>query len=199
MQIIGFTIEDLELNRIGSWPKIIRMALVVAVGIGVFLLNYFIYLNEMTNYHNQLKQKRSTMQNIFESAYDKASNVHEYKKQVLAIEQSLVELTRQIPKDNEEAGLLDDLSHQAIASGLILQAFKPFSEEHKDFYVEHPIELSMQGNYHSFGQFISNIVSMPRIVTLHDFSIKVAAKNPKNLQITLNVKTYRILEKEADL
>jgi type IV pilus assembly protein PilO len=62
--------------------------------------------------------------------------------------------------------------------------------------VQESIELRLLGNYHGFGEFVSNISNMPRIVTLHDFSIK-AHKNDQNeidptgvLEMTVILKTY---------
>ena len=45
------------------------------------------------------------------------------------------------------------------------------SEVELEFYIEQPIQVEVQGNYHDFGTFVSGVASLPRIVTLHDFEI----------------------------
>lgn len=190
MQISGVELEDLEFDSIGSWPKGLRVALIIAAGLLTVALGYFFDLSEAYDAYNAVKIQRDQLEESFEKAYDQASNLEEYKKQVVSVEKSLESLTRQLPKSPEEAGLLDDISRQAISSGLSFQSFKPLPEVQEGFYVEHPIELLLQGGFHSFGEFASNISSMPRIVTIHDFAIKSTPNNPKRLDITVTVQTY---------
>jgi type IV pilus assembly protein PilO len=40
-----------------------------------------------------------------------------------------------------------------------------------------PIKIRLTGSYHQFGQFVSGIAALPRIVTLHDIQIKTANKD----------------------
>ena len=42
----------------------------------------------------------------------------------------------------------------------------------RDFYAELPIKIRLSGSYHEFGEFVSGIAALPRIVTLHDIEIK---------------------------
>jgi type IV pilus assembly protein PilO len=50
----------------------------------------------------------------------------------------------------------------------------PEAEVLYEFYAENPIRMRIQGSYHEFGQFASGVSALPRIVTLHDFSICAA-------------------------
>ena len=58
----------------------------------------------------------------------------------------------------------------------------------KEFYTELPIEMEVAGGYHSIGEFMSKVADLPRIVTLHDFSIE---GEKGNLELKLQAKTYR--------
>jgi type IV pilus assembly protein PilO len=48
----------------------------------------------------------------------------------------------------------------------------------------------MVGGYHDMGSFVSGIAAMPRIVTLHDYDIKMN-KGDSLLAIKIKAKTYR--------
>ncbi len=52
--------------------------------------------------------------------------------------------------------------------------FQPADEVQRDFYAELPIKIRLTGSYHEFGNFVSGIAALPRIVTLHDIEIKPA-------------------------
>ena len=58
----------------------------------------------------------------------------------------------------------------------------------KEFYTELPIELEVKGDYHEFGNFVSSIAGLPRIVTLHDFEIH---SETDGLKLQMQAKTYR--------
>jgi type IV pilus assembly protein PilO len=48
------------------------------------------------------------------------------------------------------------------------------------------------------GNFVSGIAALPRIVTLHDISIRpVRANAPDELTLDVTAKTYRYLDEEA--
>ena len=102
-------------------------------------------------------------------------------------------LLRQLPEKTEVPGLIEDISHQGLAAGLEFKSIKLMPEKEIDFYVELPIEISVLGNYHQFGEFVSNVASLPRIVTLHDFTIKPVNNDTSgnNLEMNITAKTYR--------
>jgi len=66
-----------------------------------------------------------------------------------------------------------------------------------------PIKILVHGTYHQMGKFVSEVAALPRIVTLHDFTIHVdGVKQDKsvgavkkqaeqNLTMEITAKTYR--------
>ena len=50
----------------------------------------------------------------------------------------------------------------------------------------------MVGTYHEFGQFVGKVAQLPRIVSLHDFSI--LSSGEKQLTFSVIAKTYRYEE-----
>ena len=96
-----------------------------------------------------------------------------------------------------------DLSQTSVASGLEVEYFKPESELPREFYAEYPIQISVTGQYHQFGQFISGLAGLPRIVTLSSIDIaevrkgKSAEENKAGrLKMDLTATTYRYLEED---
>ena len=54
-----------------------------------------------------------------------------------------------------------------------------------------PIEITVRGTYHSFGQFLNDLTQLSRIITIHDFVVSPSQKNPDLLEMTVLVKTYK--------
>jgi type IV pilus assembly protein PilO len=80
-------------------------------------------------------------------------------------------MLRQLPDKTEVPDLLVDVSQTGLAAGLEFKLFKPLGEVPREFYAELPISIEVEGKYHEFGEFISGIAALPRIVTIHDISI----------------------------
>jgi type IV pilus assembly protein PilO len=71
-------------------------------------------------------------------------------------------------------------------------------EIQREFYAELPIRIRLSGSYHNFGNFVSGIAALPRIVTLHDIAITPTSDEAVD-ELTLDVtaKTYRYLDEES--
>ncbi len=88
-----------------------------------------------------------------------------------------------------------DISQTGLSAGLSEKLFQPQPEIRKDFYAELPIKIRLTGSYHQFGEFVSGIAALPRIVTLHDIEIKPDSKDAYDqLSLELTAKTYRYLD-----
>jgi type IV pilus assembly protein PilO len=124
-------------------------------------------------------------------------NLEVYKQQLKDIERSFGALLRQLPGKTEVPNLLVDISQTGLAAGLQEKLFQPGAEQKRDFYAELPIHIRLTGSYHEFGEFVSGIAALPRIVTLHDIDIKPETKDSYDtLTLDLTAKTYRYLDEE---
>jgi type IV pilus assembly protein PilO len=61
--------------------------------------------------------------------------------------------------------------------------------------VELPIAIVASGSYHDLGAFISGMAGLPRIVTLHDFTIAPTVTTAA-LNMNITAKTYRYKDGE---
>jgi type IV pilus assembly protein PilO len=137
------------------------------------------------------------LRKTFEQKWNKVANLDAFREQLEEMNKSFGAMLRQLPDKTEVADLLVDVSQTGLANGLEFQLFKPGGEIKKGFYAELPIQLQVTGNYHQFGAFVSGIAALPRIVTIHDVSIKPGGTNRgRNQMLSMNAiaKTYRYLE-----
>ena len=136
----------------------------------------------------------------------KAANRAAYVEQLEEMEKTFNVMLRQLPNKTDIESLLVDLSQTSVASGLDVEYFKPDTEVPREFYAEYPIKISVTGQYHQFGQFISGLAALPRIVTLSQIDIaSLRAGNNNNqsgeapdrkLKMDLVATTYRYIDEE---
>jgi type IV pilus assembly protein PilO len=182
----------------GRWPLPIRLG---AVGVWFLVLTFILsYVFVWQSKRPELDQRQSEEQQLrgeFQTKHSKAINLEIYKQQLKDIERSFGALLRQLPGKTEVPNLLVDISQAGVGAGLDEKLFEPEPEQQKDFYAEKPIKIRLSGSYHEFGEFVSNIAALPRIVTLHDIEIKSDSKDTfDQLTLDLTAKTYRYLDEE---
>ena len=193
-------LRNLDPRDPGRWPLPIRIgAVAVWFVVLTFVLSYMFVWQQQKPELERRQAEEQGLRDQFRKKHAKAVNLEVYKQQLKDIERSFGALLRQLPGKTEVPNLLVDISQTGLAAGLDEKLFQPANEQKKDFYAELPIRIRLSGNYHEFGEFVSGIASLPRIVTLHDIDIKPVGGTGAgfdNLTLDLTAKTYRYLDEE---
>ena len=184
----------------GRWPLPIRVGATILAF--VFASALFSWLFVYKDKQPELEQKQAeevSLRSTYHEKHLKAVNLEIYELQLKDIERSFGALLRQLPGKTEVPNLLVDISQTGVAAGLEEKLFQPAPEVKKDFYAELPIKIRLSGSYHEFGEFVSGIAALPRIVTIHDIEIKTkpeARDQYDQLTLDLTARTYRYLDED---
>jgi type IV pilus assembly protein PilO len=182
----------------GRWPLPVRAGVIAIVFV---LLSLFgLYMFVWTSQREELQRyeaEEQELRNQFREKHGKAVNLELYKQQLVDIERSFGAMLRQLPGRAEVPNLLVDISQTGLAAGLTQELFQPLPEQNMDFYAELPFKIRLTGSFHQFGEFVSGIAALPRIVTLHDVEIKALPQaGYDQLQLDVTAKTYRYLDED---
>jgi len=193
-------LNNLDPNNPGVWPLPVKAVLFAIVFAGILFAGWKFDITTQREALAGLEKKEKDQIDILDVRQKKAANLNALKEQMKEMEQNFGDMVRQLPNKTEVAGLLIDISQTGLGAGLEFKLFQPGGEAPKEFYAELPINISVVGGYHQFGEFVSGIASLPRIVTTHNIAITPIAGTqtdgiPK-LQMNAIAKTYRALEEE---
>ena len=198
-------LRDLDFNDIGSAPASVRYVILVVVLAVVLAIGYFLLVKNKTEQLERVKQQELTLRSDFEYKQQKAANLEAYEAQLAEMQELLETMFRQLPSKTEMDKLLVDISQTALGAGIDVQLFQPNAEALHDFYAERPISVRMLGDYHQFGEFVSGVASLPRVVilTMHDIALRLAtdrdvgvSRNDGRLILEGTVKTYRYIDED---
>ena len=190
-------LNQLDFSNLGDWPVAAKtLAILLVCGL-VAGAGYYLDTQDQLISLDRVASQEQGLRAEFERKQEKAANLEVYKQQLEEMRQSFGAMLKQLPDKTEVAALLVDVSQTGLAAGLEFELFQPLAEVRKDFYAELPIKLRVLGRYHEFGEFISGLAALPRIVTIHDVSIEPSTKASGRLQLVATAKTYRYLE-ESD-
>jgi len=193
----SFNIRDLTLENMGQWPKAIKIGVVGFLCVLLIGMGYWFIIKDNFAQYDVLIEQEATLKAEFEMKQHQASNLQAYRNQMKIMEERFGNMLRQLPTQNEMPGLLEDISKTGIASGLNFELFAPMPEVEHDFYIELPIQIAVDGNYHNLAVFLSRVAQMNRIVTLHDFMITGASTDKQKnnsgdqLLMKMTAKIYR--------
>lgn len=198
IDISDLDLSDLDFSTAGQWPTPVKVMAAV-FGFSVALLaGYFFLITDMQKDLERAGNKEQTLRQSFESKYQQAGLLEDYRQQAKEMEDKFESILRKLPSDTEIPGLIEDITEVGITNGLIFNQIDLQEEEQLEFYVEKPINIEVTGGYHELGAFVSDVSDLSRIVTLHDFEIKPKGGSGQGsdsrrglLIMKITAKTYR--------
>lgn len=202
-------LRNIDFNDVARWPKPVKIAAVVVICAAVLGAGLWFDTRTQLETLESTRNKENALKSEFMTKQNKAASLDAYIAQMEEMRRSFGAMLRQLPSRTEVAELLVDISQTGIENGLEFELFKPENERPADFYAELPIKIKVSGGYHDFGRFVSDVATLPRIVTLQDFTIgpanqssggrNAAARGPAahgGLVMEVTAKTYRYLDEE---
>jgi type IV pilus assembly protein PilO len=192
-----FDINDLDFENVGSWPTAVKVIIWILLLVVVLVGGYYYHIEDLQANLEKAQKKELTLKKDFEKKAFQVANLDAYRQQMAEMEESFGALISQLPSDTEVPGLLEDITNKGLLNGLSIASIDLQKEKAREFYIELPISIVASGSYHDLGAFISGMASLPRIVTLHDFTISAPKGDPKNLNMKILAKTYRYKDDEA--
>ena len=198
--------KNLDPANIGSWPGPIKAVVILLLCAAVLGAGYWFDTKNQIKVLEKRQKEESTLRDTFENKQRQAASLEPLKHQLEEMKQSFGALLRLLPNATEVEGLLVDISQAGLGAGLEFELFKPQGEQKEEFIATLPIQIQVTGTYHEFGEFISSVAALPRIVTLHNLDIrplvrrndKTAPANAGPTRLTMKVvaRTYRYLEED---
>ncbi len=190
-----FDINDINFENIGSWPLVAKVFIWSLIFCAVLGGGYWFHVKELQADLAKQTASEEKLRKEFKIKAQQAVNLDAYKQQMREMEESFGALLAQLPSDTEVPGLLEDITNKGLESGLVFHSILLQDEKSEEFYIELPIEIIVEGAYHELGAFVSGVAGMPRIVTLHDFSMEPTTNSALKMSIT--AKTYRYKNDES--
>lgn len=195
-------ISKIDFNNLGSAPPVAKGFVILMACLFVIGAAYYLFTSDQRTELEAAEQMEQTKRSEFETKQRKASNLGAYRQQMQQMQEAFKDLLRQLPKSTEVPGLIDEISYAASGSGLFSGKLEKEADVKREFYIETPISISVSGGYHQIGEFISKVSALPRIVTVHDFTLKTSAKageieNSDSLTLDIIAKTYRYEAEEG--
>ena len=128
-----------------------------------------------------------------------AANRPKLEEEIKALEKQLEVALVKLPEEKEIPKLLTQVNTLGLQSGLEFQLFRPAAPVKKGFYAEVPIDIRVQGEYHTLGAFLDRVSKLERIVNVADLRISPLAaqqqRTGRTITADFKATTFTFLEK----
>lgn len=196
------SVNSLNKDNYGSAPLPVRIFLVLAIVAAILLGSWFFIINKKREEITSAETQQVTLLEKYKELESKARHLDAYKDQVAQMEVEFAELLNQLPKEKQVSELIRGINMVGSGSGIRFQDISEQDDVEQEFFIEQPIRITAIGEYHQFGDFMTGISTLPRIITMHDFELKNQKPSldvMPELQLILNTKTYRSKEQPEDV
>lgn len=188
--------NTLDPNNYGSWPFSVKLTIWIFIVILIAILGYFLAIKPKLDAISNARAQEQNLLNEFREKDSKLRNLQQYQAQLQEMEANFNQQLQQLPKETEIPGLVEDVNVTGVNSGLRFKNIRLENEIKQEFFIEQPISIEATGDYHAFGSFVSGTAALPRIVTMHDFTITASENKEKKTDIpqityVAQAKTYR--------
>ncbi len=184
------TLRELDINELPFWPRPFRIAVLIVLAAAVLGLSYhFILADEIKSYQRE-KAKESQLRLDYEAKYTTAVNLPLYRKQLETLNLNLETLLAMLPNDDETPKLIDDITYIGTRSGLKFDRIEWLLPQPREFYTALPMRIELRGEYHQIGDFIGQLSSLDRIISVKDFKMQLLDDSAM-LSFSVNAETYR--------
>ncbi len=164
-------LRQLDINDVDRWPRPLRAVALAATFCATLLAGHVVYLSGKHDALDARLGSETELKREYERKALPAAGVEALRARHEDTAAEFEALLRQLPRDTEVPGLIEDISRAALANGLTTESIDLEPEHATGFYMELPIRITVRGSYHDIGAFVSDVAALPRIVTLHDFEI----------------------------
>ena len=173
----------------GGWPAAVRISVILLLTAALLAGGYLWRLRDLQERNARLDLEEAELAVDLEVLRTSVASLNDYRQRAREIEEPYMRMLRQLPYENEIPALIDEITALGLNFGLNFDSIELAAELDRPHYVEQPIDIRVRGGYHGIGAFFSNVATLGRIVTIHDFSLRESSA--EELELELLARTYR--------
>lgn len=165
------------LDKFNAYPLgqkfIVVIMLALMIGAGFYFGVYDGLQSKIKSQNSQLQkvqQEKNKYEQLKKNRAEVVARLEKLKRQLLVAREKL-------PATAEVPSLLQRIHNQAKTAGLEITQFKRVDNAPKEYYIEIPVEMELEGTFDELANFFFYIGRMTRIVNVRDLQLKRTSNN----------------------
>lgn len=136
----------------------------------VFAYWYFLhgdYVAELETMRSRVERLEGTNA----SARIRSTQSRELEERLKQFERHIGRLEELVPRSEEVSQILNQIQERATGAGVELARFTPGETSQGTHYNRRTFEMTVLGTYHNIARFLTQVGSLPRIITPNELSV----------------------------
>jgi type IV pilus assembly protein PilO len=96
----------------------------------------------------------------------------ETSRKLALVEKRLKSIKERLPTDKQISEILSDISGGDFTAGIRITSVKPMPPEVKGELTRLPFQLTMEGRYVPFGNYLERLENLPRVMAVDNFKVE---------------------------
>lgn len=182
-------------------PWYVALIVGLVVGVVIYAVMHMYFFKDMKIDIENLQQKIFDLEREIEKGRQAKADLPKLEEDIQNYKLELDRLTRILPTRKETPALIKRLKQLNELGFFRLVRFTPGSFVDRQYYLEWPIAVELEGTYHELGQFFDRLSRFSRIINVRDLKIRpYKAKKggpPYTIKATFTQRTF-IYKGEAE-
>src|SRR5215216_1760761 len=171
--------------------------LLVLAGLLFWAADYLLYSKTRANTEKMSKEAKKLQAQNAQGSIIK-QNLQEAESRLAEKEREMEHLRTLLPDEVEISQIYQNLKDMLSKYHLDLNQFLYDKQVPGDYYTEQPIKVSITGHYNDLGEFLSQLDSFTRIVSVTDLEVKTADEKiqveGRSIESSFKVRAYFMTE-----
>ena len=181
--------RELDLREAGDWPLLLQgVCSLLMLALTFVGISWYLAMPKLAEWHKNQAEEQQLLAD-YRHRVIQTVQLPEMREYLDRLEAQLSGLVQRFPSGAEIPALIDNISSSALDHRLTINFIRLRTAAAHDFYDERPFELQVEGDYHDIAGFLATVTALPRIVTLHDFTLTPVEGN-RQLRLALLARTY---------
>src|SRR5207249_4038721 len=191
-------IMDLNLKALNNIAWYAQLGIFASFGIVIVGLGWYFFISGLSEQIAIKQQQLDALKVEIQRGQAVEQKHQEYQTQNKQLLSKLTTLKIILPEAKQTDQLLRQVQESALSSNLSIKRFQPLPVVGKDFFSEWPINLEVEGGYHSLATFFDKLSKFSRIVNVSDLKILENKKSNSTISATCVATTF-VYNEEKDI
>ncbi len=167
----------------------------IGIGAGILMLagvfTWFVYMPKL----RQVKSLRITLQNERDrlaEAQQKAKEEDTLDRRSADVRRALDYVYRRLPAKGNIRDVIDEVSRATGRAGISYTSFVPQKASSTGGVADTPILVTIQGTYHGFGTFLTELSAQPRVFTVSDVALNSDFSTGNTMGASIVIHAYHM-------
>ena len=185
---------NVYLDKISKLRMIHRV--IIFVGTIILLLGLYIWLVYIpkTGEISTMKSEVDKLEREISLAKIRTKDLNKLEAELAKAQEDLKFALKLLPTTSEIPSLLKNITKVGNDSNLEFLLFSPQRQVSKEFYVEIPVNIEVEGSYHDVALFFDKVGQLDRIVNIVDVKMAPVQEQSTTLKVSCVAATYRFKE-----